>query len=143
MKMLASDCMVATKIRSRNYEYTDKLNAWIKVDLLNEYKERIDKAIKRSEKSKENIFFNIVYCILERWHIRCRCQSRLRLISKDKFCELVGKDRKTLNRRQTIYFTTDRISQEWLYTEIKDDNSIQKLLSDISNTIKEKIEELN
>lgn len=143
MKLLANDCMVANEIRSRNYEYTDKLNAWIKEDLLKKFKERIDRAVKRSETSRQGVFFNIVYCILERWQLKFKCKSRLRLISKDKFCELVGKDRKTLNRRQTIYYTTDRISQEWLYSEIKDDNSIQKLLSDISHTIQKKIKELS
>lgn len=139
MKLLANDCKVANEIRSRNYEYTDDLNAWIKVELLNEYKERIDNTVKRSETSRQGVFFNIVYCILERWQIKCKCQSRLRLISKDKFCELVGKDRKTLNRRQTIFYTTERISQEWLYQEIKNDDSIQSLLSDISEAIRQKL----
>lgn len=143
MKLIANDCKVANEIRSQNYEYTDRLNAWIKEELLNEYKARIDKAVKRSETSRQGIFFNIVYCILERWQIKFKCQNRLRLISKDKFCEFVGQNRKTLNRSQTIYFTTERISQEWMYSEIKDDNSIQKLLSDISHSIKEKLIEFS
>lgn len=139
IKLLADDCKMANEIRNRDYEYTDELNAWIKEDLLKEFKERIDRAVKRSETSRQGVFFNIVYCILERWQVKFKCKSRLRLISKDKFCELVGKDRKTLNRRQTIYYTTERISQEWLYSEIKDNHSIQKLLSDISHAIRDKI----
>lgn len=125
LKRINNENLIAAKLRELKFELSGEFVDWIKKGLLNKFTDKetgeLYSAITRKQ-SVEGIFYNIVYCIIERFGFCYQCETRKRLISKDTFCTLVGADRKTLSRKQTIFYTTEKIKQIWLSDSEKDEN---------------------
>lgn len=142
MKQLNYNCMIANQMRDMNIEFSDHLISWIKTELKNIFIYRIGEKIKHDK--SENIFYNIVFCIISRWKFWRRCDSRSHVISKDKFCELIGKNRKTLSRQCTLKYTDQHLSEIWASVESPDAliqtySDLRNLINEIAETLRKKV----
>lgn len=129
-------------MKGKNIEFSESLISWVRSELKDKFINSIEKEIRHGK--PENIFYNVVYCIISRWKLRCKCDTRSHIISKDKFCELIGKNRKTLSRQCTLIYTDQLLSEIWASEDSEKVKSqtysgIRNLINDIAETIKEKI----
>lgn len=144
LSRLANECQTAKELKAKDFEFTPNFLAWVETELKSKFTfETSDKSAStlsnvctHRSKSIEPVFYNIVYCVLERYGVQYRHKSRKRTISFDEFCALTGNNRQTLSRGRTIFYTTEKIQEIWL----KDDES-GGLLLDIVIRIAKEIEE--
>lgn len=146
---LAHECQIAEELKKREHKFTPNFIAWVKDELKLKYTYKTSDKLaptlfnvcKYRERSIVPVFYNIVYCVLERYGVQYQHKSRKRTISFEEFCALTGNNRKTLSRGQTIFYTPNKIQEIWLK-----DNESGGLLLDIviriAKEIEEKIKEL-
>ena len=121
LSRLAHECQIAEVLRAKEFEFTPDFLAWIETELKRTFTcETSDKSIPtlynvctHRSKSIELVFYNIVYCVLERYGVQYRHNLRKRTISFDEFCKLTGNNRKTLSRGETIFYTKNKIQEFW------------------------------
>ena len=119
---LANECQIAEELKTKEYKFSPIFLAWVETELKRKFTyETSDKSAPtlfnvctHREKSIEPVFYNIVYCVLERYGVQCQHKSRKRIISFDEFCNITGNNRQTLSRGQTIFYTTNKIQEIWL-----------------------------
>ena len=144
MKRLASENIKAHQIRIRQIELPLDFIPWVRKIIADKYINQIANADRRH--NPENILYNIVYCVLERFGIRGKCDKRSRLISYDMFCTLFNKNRKTLSRGCTLIYTAERIREIWITEDTGPDNSwpaLRNIITSIFNDIYSKFLTLN
>lgn len=145
---LARECQTANVLRAKEAEFTSEFIAWIE----NELKRKFtfiteDKSIStlsnvctNRPKSIEPVFYNIVYCVLERYGVLYRHKSRKRILSFDEYCTVTGNNRKTLSRGATIFYTPQKVREIWLQND-EDGGLLLEIIIKIANEIAEKINE--
>lgn len=144
LSRLANECQIAEELRKKEFEFTPNFLAWIETELKRTFTcETSDKltptlynVCTHRSKSIEPVFYNIVYCVLERYGVQYQPNSRKRTISFDEFCNLTGNNRKTLSRGKTIFYTPKKIQEIW-----QKDKESGGLLLDIIIQIAKEIEE--
>lgn len=136
MKELAAECKIASYIREKKIEFSTNLISWIKEEFFERYINRIDIAVNRQY--PEKTFFNIVYCVIERLGIWIKREQRDRVISFSKYCELIGKNRKTLS--QECRYNEDCIKNIWIDKDIKANPDLRRIIIDIFNDIVRKVD---
>lgn len=108
MQRLAHECKVASELKAKKYEVTDDFFTWVE-DLKIKYcvtkdsdtqERKLTKIIRH--KNVDGVFYNIVYCILERFEVYRKHDCRKVPLSYDEFCKIIRKNRKTLSRKETI-----------------------------------------
>lgn len=137
MKRLAKENILVRQIRTLKREFSIEFISWVNTQLKPTYVERIV-AIVNPRHNPENIFYNILYYIAERFQMRVKCDRCLRLISFDMFCNLVGKNRKTLSREGTIKYTTKEIKRI-LIEDHEQNIGIKNIIHEIFNHIYDKL----
>ena len=132
MKELAAECKIASDIRKQKIEFSTDLISWIKEELYERFITRIAEAT--YNKYPEKTFLNIVFCVVERLGMRAKGDHRERVISYSTFCELIGKNRKTLSSKCTPHFKVEKIKKTWLLeTDIPININLRKAIIDIFN----------
>lgn len=138
MERLAKECLVVNNIEK--IEFSQSLISWIEEDLKDRYTTRLKGVV--GNQRAEKVFYNIFFCVVERLRMWTKGESRDRIISYSKFCDLIGWNRKTLSRKVTVIYTIETIKKYWI-TEDTDTfpqrNSFRIAIIDFFNEVAEKI----
>lgn len=154
LSSLSIDCQRINKLKSeREFEFSPNFLAWVETELKSKFTyHTLDQNALTiynvvglfRQKSVEPVFYNVVYCVLERYGFHYRHKCRKCILSFDAFCTLTGNDRKTLSRIDTIKYTKKNIPEIWLRdkdTFLPANKEKWELLQEIIIRIAKEIEE--